>query len=225
MEKKNLGTKATRSIIIETLFERGYLDGKSIQATPLGLKLIDALEKHSSIIIDENLTRQLEEEMEKIQESKENFEKKENEIIEKAKKIISDIAKEFKSKEEEIGRELAQGLGELRQEQQANNTLMPCQTCKKGNLRILYSKKTRRQFVACSNYPNCTQTYSLPPNALIKKAENNKLCEADNFPKLLAIRKAKRPWEFCFNPECPIEKQKREEWQEKQQAKMQSQEK
>ena len=57
-------------MIVDTLFDRGYLDGKSIQATPLGMQLIDSLEKYSPIIIDENLTRSLEEEMEKIQLSK-----------------------------------------------------------------------------------------------------------------------------------------------------------
>lgn len=217
LEKKNLGTKTTRSLIIETLFERGYLDGKIIQATPLGMKLIDTLEKHSSIIIDENLTRQLEEQMEKMQESKGNLEDKEKEVIEKAKRIILDISKEFKAKEETIGKELASALNELREEQRENNTLMLCPTCKKGNLRIMFNKKSRRYFVACSAYPECRQTYSLPPNALIKKADDKK-CEADNFPKLLAIRKAKRPWEFCFNPECPIEKAKREEWDKNKQV-------
>ncbi|MEK6928391.1 MAG: DNA topoisomerase I [Nanoarchaeota archaeon] len=215
LEKKNLGTKATRSMIIETLFERGYLDGKSIQATPLGICLVETLEKYSSIIIDENLTKQLEEEMEKIQLSKENFEKKEEEVVGKAKNIINDIAKEFKTHENSIGQDLMKGIEEVRKEQWQNNILMPCPTCKQGNLRILFNKKSRRYFVACSAYPDCRQTFSLPPNALIKKAENNKLCEADNFPKLLAIRKGKRPWEFCFNPECPIEKEKREEWQAK----------
>lgn len=213
LEKKNLGTKATRSIIIDTLFERGYLDGKSIQATPLGTRLITALEKYSPIIIDENLTRQLEEEMGKIHESRAGFEEKETEVINKAKRLITDISKEFKVKEREIGQELLKGLESLRQAQNESNTLMPCKTCNKGNLRILYSKKTRRYFVACSNYPECKQTFSLPPNSLIKKSETQ--CPADQFPKLLAIRKAKRPWEFCFNPECPIEKEKREKWREK----------
>jgi DNA topoisomerase-1 len=208
LEKKNLGTKATRSMIVDTLFSRGYLDGKSIQATPLGIRLVDTLDKHSSIIIDENLTRSLEEEMEKIQESKSDFEKNSKEIVEKAKKIISDIAKEFKSKEKEIGQDLSSGLQDLRKEQNEQNELIICPTCKQGKLRILFNRKSRRYFVACSAYPNCKQTYSLPPNALIKRAEN-KICPADNFPKLLAIRKAKRPWEFCFNPECPIEKEKR----------------
>ena len=79
---------------------------------------------------------------------------------------------------------------------------MPCPLCekenrtKKGNLAITYSKKTRRQFVACDAYPECKETYSLPPNALIKNTgkKNEK-----GLPILIAIRKGKRPWEFPFN--------------------------
>ncbi len=216
LEKKNLGTKATRSMIVDTLFNRGYLEGTSIKATQLGERLINTLEKYSPIIIDENLTRQLEEEMEKIQEESNpsKLEKDEQDIIEKAKKIITDISKEFKSKEDEISKSLGEGLKELRQSQAEANALQLCPTCKKGNLRIMYNRMSRRYFVSCSAYPECRQTYSLPPNALIRKAEN-KVCEADGFPKLLAIRKAKRPWEFCFNPVCEIEKKKREEWESK----------
>jgi len=216
LEKKNLGTKATRSTIVDTLFDRGYLDGKSIQATPLGLKLIEALEKYSPIIIDENLTRNLEEQMEKIQEAKEGFEDKENEVINNAKRVITDISKEFKVKEEDIGKELAKGLEVLRKEQQEANTLVQCPACKKGNLRILYNRNSRRYFVACSAYPDCKKTYTLPPNALIRKSE--KVCESCNFPKLLAIRKGKRPWEFCFNIDCEANKALREEWERKKAA-------
>ncbi len=208
LEKKNLGTKATRSMIIDTLFERGYLDGRAIKATPLGLKLIESLEKYSPIIIDENLTRQLEEEMEKIQLATTDYEKKEHEVIEKAKRLIGDIAKEFKVQEREIGKHILRGIEHLREEQNNNATIMLCPTCKTGNLRILYSKKTRRSFVACSGYPNCTQTFSLPPDALIKKSE--KQCDVCLFPTLLAIRRGRRPWEFCFNQNCPKVKQQRE---------------
>src|SRR3989339_386080 len=164
LEKKNLGTKATRSSIVDTLFTRGYLDGQK--------------------------------------------------VIDKAKRLITDISKEFKAKEDDIAKALGQGLKEYRQAQQEANALQLCPTCKKGNLRIMYNKMSRRYFVSCSAYPACRQTYSLPPNALIKKAED-KLCEFDQFPKLLAIRKAKRPWEFCFNPDCKIEKEKREAWEAK----------
>lgn len=214
LEKKGLGTKSTRSIIVDILFDRGYLDGKSIKATPLGMKLIESLEKHSPIIIDEELTKKMEKEMDAIQFSKEkNLLDKEKEVIHKAEKIITDISKEFKIKEQQIGKDLLEALQNLREEERENNTLITCPICKEGSLRILYSKKTRRYFVACSAYPKCTQTYSLPPNALIKKSD--KLCPECHFPKLLAIRKGKRPWEFCFNPNCPIVKKQREEWEKR----------
>jgi len=213
LEKKNLGTKSTRSMIVDTLFSRGYLDGRSIKATPLGMKLIEALEKYSSIIIDENLTKQLEEEIEDISTSKSGFKEKEEKVVSKAEKIIADISKEFKSKEEKIGKELSLGLESFRKEERESNTIAPCPTCKKGNLTIKYSKKTRRYFVACSAYPDCTQTYTLPPDALIKKAD--KVCEECGGQKLISIKRGKRPWEFCFNPECPINKKRIEEYYRK----------
>ena len=208
LEKKNLGTKATRSTIVDTLFDRGYLEGTSIKATPLGMKLIESLEKFSPIIIDEALTRNLEEEMEKILEATSDFEKKEKEVISKAGKIILDVSKDFKAHESEIGKEIALGLNEHREEQRIQNELMPCPICKEGKLRIIYSKKTSRYFVACSRYPDCKATYSLPPNALIKNT--GKTNEA-GLPLLLAIRKAKRPWEFPFNPNWKEEQEKNKE--------------
>lgn len=212
LEKKNLGTKSTRSMIVDILFERGYVDGKSVTPTPLGIKLIEALESKAPIIIDEQLTRQVEESMEHI-ETSDTPDVQEKESIAHAKQALETISLEFKKHEEAIGKILAEGLTELRKEQDEANILMPCPTCKQGNLRILYNRTARRSFIACSAYPTCKQTYSLPPNALIKKA--GRTCEADGFPKLLAIRKAKRPWEFCFNPSCPVEQAKKDTWAQK----------
>ena len=217
LEKKGLGTKTTRSIIIDILFNRGYLEGNSIKATALGIQLIRTLEKHSSIIIDENLTRKMEDEMDAIQFSKEkNLLDKEKEVISKAEKIITDISKEFKVKEMVIGKELLEGLQTHRRVEQENNTIIKCPTCKEGMLRIIYSNKTKRSFIGCSAYPNCKQTYTLPPNSLIKKSE--KTCVECGFPMLMSIRKGKRPWEFCFNSNCPTVKKRIEEWQKKKDA-------
>ncbi len=66
LDKRNLGTKATRAQIVDNLYNRGYVDNKSIQVTDLGLKTCDILEKYSPTILDEALTRHFEEEMEKI---------------------------------------------------------------------------------------------------------------------------------------------------------------
>lgn len=197
LEKKNLGTKATRSAIVDTLFDRGYLDGKSIQATSLGVKLIEALEKYSPIIIDENLTRDVEEKMEGILDSKSGWDKKEEEIVAQVKRLITDISKEFKVHEKSIGNQILAGIQDGRELQKEQNTLMPCSKCNVGSLQIRFSKKSRRSFVGCTNYPACTAVYSLPPNAMIKKTEKK---SERNLPILMALRKGKRPWEFEFDP-------------------------
>ncbi len=197
LEKKNLGTKATRSSIVDTLFDRGYLDGKSIEATPLGVHLIESLEKYSPIIIDENLTRDVEDKMEDIQNSKSGWEAKEIETIKRVEVLITDISKEFKINELSIGKQILAGVEGLREQQKEDSTIMPCPKCNEGNLQIRYSKKTKRYFVGCSNYPKCTAVHSLPPNALIKKTEKK---SDRNLPILQALRKGKRPWEFEFDP-------------------------
>jgi DNA topoisomerase-1 len=197
LEKKNLGTKTTRSLIIDTLLDRGYLEGKSLEATPLGMKLIESLEKASPIIINPDLTEDLETEMDTILEAKQDFEKKEEETVNRVKKIIQEIATEFKKNEKEIGQVLLEGTLELREQQKENSIIMPCSVCNKGNIVIKYSKKVGRYFAACDQYPECKTTYSLPPNALIKKTDK---VSQNNLPILVAIRKGKRPWEFEFNP-------------------------
>ncbi|MEK6818468.1 MAG: DNA topoisomerase, partial [Nanoarchaeota archaeon] len=220
LEKKNLGTKTTRSLIIDTLFDRGYLDGDSnIKATHLGIKLIESLEKYSPIIIDENLTNKLEDEMEQIQNinSKENKQfilgSEEKRIIEETKRIITDISKDFKTKEKEIGASIMKGIEVQRETQKENSKIMRCLKCNIGDLRIIYSKKTSRSFIGCSNYPNCKQTFSLPPQSLIKRTEED--CPECRFPKLLSIKKGRKPWKFCFNPECPANKKRIEEYRAK----------
>ncbi|MCX6748107.1 MAG: DNA topoisomerase, partial [Candidatus Pacearchaeota archaeon] len=199
LEKRNLGTKATRANIIETLYARNYIKEQSIQATPLGISLIKTLEKYSPVIIDEKLTRDFEKDMVEIERAKKGLEEKEEHIIKKAEVSIKKIAEDFKQHEDKIGKELVSATEENYKLERAENELNECPVCKKGKLRILFNKRFRRSFVACNSYPECKTTFSLPPG-LIKKTD--KICEACGFPMLLAIRKEKRPWMFCFNPNC-----------------------
>ena len=204
LEKKNLGTKATRSMIVDTLFNRGYLDGKSIESTTLGKKLIETLETYSPIIIDENLTNHLETKMTEILSAKSNFSNMETKTLKNVEKIITDISKEFKANELEIGKKLKSGLEKLIEQQKENGIIMPCDKCKSGSLQIRYSKKTKKYFAGCSSYPNCKATYSLPPNAIIKKTNKK---SKEGLPILQALKKGRKPWEFIFDP-CWREKQK-----------------
>src|SRR3989338_2437679 len=192
LEKRNLGTKATRSEIVDTLFNRGYVQGKTIEATNLGISTIETLEKYCPKILDEELTRHFEIEMEKIREMRQ---KKEN-ILEDAKDAITRIIADFKKHEKEIGKELSKANRETQDEMAF---LGICPVCKEGNITIRRGKFG--SFAACNKYPDCKTVFSLPKNAFIKPAKKN--CEVCGFPKVLAIKKAKQPMEFCLNPKCP----------------------
>jgi len=106
MEKRGLGTKATRSEILKTLYERKYIVGKSIKVTPLGRAVVKILREYSPKIISEDLTRKLEEEMENIYKGK----RKREEIVEEAKRVLKEILEDFKKVEEKIGKELSNAV-------------------------------------------------------------------------------------------------------------------
>jgi len=205
LTKRNLGTKATRAAIVETLYEREYIKDQSIIATPLGIRIIETLKDYSPIIVDEKLTRNFEKEMDSIITAKKDLTQKEEKIINEAKKSITKIITDFKKSEAKIGEKLIDVIKEQREQTYKENIIRKCPKCNKGDLRILFNRMWKRSFVACSGYPECKTTYSLPPNGLIKKTD--KVCEKCGWPMLIRLSKGRRPWIFCFNPECETRKQ------------------
>ena len=197
LEKKNLGTKATRSAVIDTLYQRYYIQNESIEATDLGFKTIETLEKYCPEIINEKLTKHFEKEMNMIQANK----KHEQEILDEAQTILKKIFLKFKENEVNIGNALYEANVITANEQ---SIVGLCDKCK-NNLRIMYSKKNRQYFVACSNYPSCKNTFSVPRNALIKPSKNT--CKECNYPTVLVIRKGNRPFEYCINKNCKTKEQ------------------
>ncbi|MEK6942809.1 MAG: DNA topoisomerase I [Nanoarchaeota archaeon] len=191
LERRNLGTKATRSEIVDTLFNRGYVKGTPIEATQLGVSTIETLEKYSPKIIDEELTRHFELEMEGIREGKQ----KKDQVLEEAKEAITKILIDFKKHQKEIGTELSKANKETQDEM---SFLGICPICKLGNITMRRGKFGA--FAACNKYPDCKTIFSIPKNALIKPAK--KECETCKYPMVLAIKKGKQPLEFCLNPKC-----------------------
>jgi len=206
LEKRGLGTKATRAAIVETLYDRGYLREKRIEVTELGLRMADTLEKYSPIILNEEMTKEMGEELEKIEEAKNNWEKQEQKILQKAQQEVTTIAHDMTKKFEAIGKSLADANAEVIQEEREAATMNECPACKKGRLRVSFGKRYNRYFVSCDNYPACKNTYSLPPKGLMKPSRDKEgqleLCEECSFPKIVSLQKGRAPWKFCFNPEC-----------------------
>ncbi|MEM4244956.1 MAG: DNA topoisomerase I [Candidatus Nanoarchaeia archaeon] len=198
LERKNLGTKATRADIVENLYDRDYIKERTIEVTGLGMKTIEVLEKYAPEIVDEKLTRHFEREMDSIM----NGRKKGRDIIEEAKVVLTKILYHFKKNEKNIGKGLAEAFRETVNQA---SVIGKCPNCG-ADLKIMYSKKNRSYFIACSDYTNCKTTYSLPKYALPKPS--GKLCDVCNFPIVNMIRKGKKPYEYCINPNC----KKKEEW-------------
>jgi DNA topoisomerase I len=203
LEKRNLGTKATRASILDTLFQRGYINGKPIIATEVGLKTESILAKFCPDILDEELTRNFELEMEEIREKKKTGEQ----VLDGAKKVLNKILKKFDSKKDDVGEALIEAADAQRE---ADSSYGHCPKCADGNLTMKRGKFGL--FLACNKYPDCKRTLALPKGALTKYA--GRQCELCNFPIVKVIRKGKRPEEICINPDCSSRKEEQDKLQE-----------
>ncbi len=195
MEKRGLGTRATRAAILQTLYDRGYITGKSIRVTPLGMKIAETLRKYVPELVDEKLTRKFEKEIEMIFEGKIKKEK----VINDAKRHLVKIFKEFSKKEKVIGKSLE---GAIIDSQEDANYLGKC-SCN-GDLKKMFSVRTKKYFVGCSNYPKCKTGYPLPHGAKIERTD--KVCEKCNTPIIMVRRKGKRPFRMCLDTNCETKK-------------------
>lgn len=188
LEKRNLGTKATRAQIIENLYSRGYVNEKSIQATELGIEVCTILEKYCPDVLDEQLTRHFEEEIDDIRENK----KTKDSVIEEVKITLTKILNYFKKNELKIGKELDKADKETRN---ILTFIGKCPNCE-GDLKIRKGKFGN--FIACDKYPDCKTTYSLP-TALVKPT--GEICEACGLPLVLIIKK-RGAQKICIDPKC-----------------------
>lgn len=193
MEKRNLGTRATRAEILKTLYDRRYIIGQSIKVTKLGEVVTEALKENSPRILSEEMTRKFEEEIDLVMNGKKEREK----VLEEAKKVLVEILKDFKKSEKKIGKKLLEGLQQARKEERH---LGNCPICKTGEMRIIYSRKTRKRFAGCSNYPKCKTGFPLPQFGMIVPL--GKLCDKCQHPMIQVNRKGARPYRMCINHKC-----------------------
>jgi len=199
MEKERIGTKATRADIIQTLYNRKYVTEESIRVTELGQRIIETLRKHAPAVVSVKLTRELEEKMQRIQ----NGEEKGENVLTEAINCLKPVLEELKNREEIIGQALNEAL---RQATMQERIIGNCPACKTGKLMIIYSRKTGKRFVGCTNYFKsvCKTSFPLPQLGTIKPG---KPCTACGWPTV-TIFKGRRPWRLCLNPTCPKKERK-----------------
>jgi len=196
MQEEEIGTKATRAGIIQTLYDRKYIREERIVVTDLGFEVINVLKKYCPTVVSIELTRKLEERMSEIQQRKETREN----VLQDAIKILKPVTEKLKEKEKVIGAQLSQALKKSKLEERV---IGACPTCQNGKLVILYSRKTRKRFVGCTNYfeGKCKTAFPLPQRGFVKPLGN--ACKSCGWPTVQIWMRGKRPWNLCLNPECP----------------------
>ncbi len=200
MEKEEIGTKATRAGIIQTLKTRKYTREDKIVVTSLGFEVVDILKKYCPQVVSLKLTRKLEQGMYEIQRGKETREN----VLRDAIAILKLVTERLKENEKLIGERLSQAVMKARIDEKIVGA---CPICQSGKLIILRSKKTGKRFIGCSNYfgGTCKTAFPLPQKGLVKPTRN--VCKGCNWPIVGVWTKKKSFWKLCFNPNCPSKKE------------------
>jgi DNA topoisomerase-1 len=214
MEKEKIGTKSTRSEIINTLFRRNYVINSistfkkedtndmvsrtGIEPTDLGFKIIQSLRKYAPHVVSTDLTRSMEEQLEEIELGKAKSEF----VVDFAKNKLNEAIVFFKQNQKDIGVQISNAVITTGNSQQV--ILGTCPICSKGNLIIKRSNKTKKRFVGCSEYSSirCIATAPLPQKGTIKST--GKTCTECGWPLIKCIysNPAKHLWRFCINMQC-----------------------
>ncbi len=196
LEKRSLGTKATRASIIDTLFKRNYITGASINVTSFGMSVYNTLNKYASMIIKEETTRKLEEDMEKIAMGS----KSEAEVISEGKELLLEALEMFNKNKQGISSDMKEGFA-------ASEVVLGKCPLDGGNLVIRHSR-TGKIFASCSNYPDCKAIYPLPQHAKI--VPTGKVCEYCHTP-IVKVFRNKKVFEMDLDTNCITKKS----WQSK----------
>ena len=183
MESVGIGTKSTRHHTIEKLYDRGYIENDPPRPTMLARAVVEAAEEYADQIVSEEMTAQLEADMQAIAAGDKGY----DEVTTESKAMLERVFDELTDSREDIGEHIQKSL-------KADKTLGPCPEC--GDDLLVRKSRYGSYFVGCNGYPDCTYTLPLPstgkPLILDDECEAHELREV----KMLAGRKT-------FTHGCP----------------------
>ncbi len=183
MEKMGIGTKSTRHHTIEKLYDRGYLENDPPRPTMLARAVVEAAEDFADQVVSEDMTAQLEADMQAIAAGDKGF----DEVTAESKRLLGAVFDDLTDSREAIGKQIQDSL-------KADKTIGPCPECDDD----LLIRKSRygSYFIGCNGYPDCTYTLPLPSTGKPLLLEDE--CEEHGLRsvKMLAGRKT-------FTHGCP----------------------
>jgi DNA topoisomerase-1 len=198
MEKNEIGTKATRAEIIETLVRRAYIKGDRIEVTPLGIQIVEVLEKFCPRVLDVAFTRELEEMIENIGLGKGEKQR----VVNEAASHLKPIMDELKAHEQEVGEQLSYVI---RQARTTELTLsVPCPKCG-SRLQVIKSRKSGKRFVGCQGKWEGGCSFTLPLPQLGTLTLLSQKCGKCGFQLVKVASKGQRR-SFVTCPMCYVKK-------------------
>lgn len=187
MEKRGLGTKATRHATIERLYQVNYIEGDPIEPTCLGRAVIDTLTRFAPRITTPEMTAELEVEMDDIANGRATREA----VVGHSRALLADVVDELLPKAAELGAALREATTE-----DAKVGVCP----KSGHDLLVKRAKRGTQFVGCSGWPECDVAYPVPDGRIEAVPDP---CPECGTPQIRVVRARTKPLVRCLDPACP----------------------
>ena len=172
LEENGIGRPSTYASIISVLQDRDYVakhDGK-FKPSALGRMISELLVKSFDDIIDVEYTRSLEEDLDKIEQGKAGYAKTLGEFYKKFKKDLARAGKEMQNLKEGI------------------KTDEICERC--GSPMLIKVGKFG-PFVACSAYPECTNTRELEKSEPESETGEEEIEACENCGKPMVVKRGR----------------------------------
>ncbi|ADB60344.1 DNA topoisomerase I [Haloterrigena turkmenica DSM 5511] len=184
MEDMGIGTKSTRHNTLEKLYDRGYIESDPPRPTKLAMAVVDAAENYADRVVSEEMTAQLEQDMDAIASGEATL----DDVTDESREMLEEIFANLADSRDEIGDHLRKSLKD-------DKRLGPCPEC--GEDLLVRRSRHGSYFVGCDGYPDCENTLPLPstgkPLILESECEDHGLNEV----KMLAGRQT-------FVHGCPL---------------------
>jgi len=149
MEDLGIGTKSTRHDILEKLYDRGYVESDPPRPTRLAMAVVEAAEDYADRVVSEEMTAQLEADMDAIASGEATL----DDVTDESREMLEEIFANLAESRDEIGDQLRKSLKD-------DKRLGPCPEC--GEDLLVRRSRHGSYFVGCDGYPDCEFTLPLP---------------------------------------------------------------
>lgn len=172
LEENGIGRPSTYASIISVLQDRDYvnkLEGR-FKPTAMGALISDLLAKSFEDIIDVEYTRSLEEDLDKIEQGETDYEKTLGQFYDKFKKDLAKAGQEMQNLKEGIPTD---------------------EVCDRCGSAMLIKVGKFGPFIACSAYPECTNTRELEKNEPESESSEQEIEPCENCGKPMVMKRGR----------------------------------